>query len=312
MRVLLTGGTGLLGKALLRSAAIDAPHIEILSPTRKELNLRESLSVRQYLQQYPVDVIIHAAARVGGIKANVSDPIGFMTDNIFISTHIIEEAYKAGVPHLINLGSSCMYPRDYHNPLVEEDILAAPLEPTNEGYAIAKIAASRLCAYISAQKGFAYKTIIPCNLYGPDDKFDLELGHLIAAAIMKVHLAHRNGDTQVEIWGDGTVRREFLYADDLARFIWKLIGDNPEQLKNLPPDMNVGLGHDLSVNEYYQAIAHVVKFKGQFKRNMDQPVGMTHKLMDISKAQSFGWAPETSLADGLEKAYAGFLRYFAN
>lgn len=298
----------MLGQAILRLAPLIAPNLQIIAPTRTELNLLDRVMVRRYFLVNSFDAVIHAAAKVGGIKANMSDPIGFMTDNMLISLHTIEHAHQAGIRNFVNLGSSCMYPRDYRNPLVEEDILAAPLEPTNEGYAIAKIAASRLCSYISAQHGLAYKTLIPCNLYGNGDRFDLEQGHMIAAAMMKIHMAHRNGDSDVEIWGDGTVRREFLYVDDLAKFIVVNIGN----LHHFPADLNVGLGYDYTVNEYYQAIADVVGFRGTFVHNPDAPVGMTHKLMDITKAQTFGWSPDTSLQDGLKETYAGFLRYFAN
>lgn len=308
MKILLTGGSGMLGRAILRLAPMIAPELEIIAPTRQELDLMDRVWVRRYFLTHHFDAVIHTAAKVGGIKANISDPIGFMTDNMLISTHVIDYAHKSGIPNFINLGSSCMYPRNYRNPLMEEDVLAAPLEPTNEGYALAKIAASRLCSYISAKYGVAYKTLIPCNLYGPDDNFDLEQGHMIAAAMMKVHMAHRNGDSDVEIWGDGTVKREFLYVDDLAKFILS----NVTNLNLLPPDLNVGLGYDYTVNEYYQAIADVIGFKGNFVYNLDAPVGMTHKLMDITKAETFGWSPDTSLADGLRETYSGFLRYFAN
>lgn len=308
MRVLLTGGTGMLGRAILRLAPLIAPDLEIIAPPRTELDLLDSFAVRRYFLLNKFDAVIHAAAKVGGIKANISDPIGFMTENILISTHVIGQAHQAGIPKFVNIGSSCMYPRDYRNPLVEEDILVAPLEPTNEGYAIAKIAASRLCSYISAEDGLAYKTLIPCNLYGAGDKFDLDQGHMIAAAMMKIHMAHRNGDSDVEIWGDGTVRREFLYVDDLAKFILS----NIQTLDKFPPDLNVGLGYDYTVNEYYQAIAEVIGFKGNFIHNLDAPVGMTHKLMDITKAETFGWSPDTTLQDGLKETYSGFLRYFAN
>lgn len=298
----------MLGQAILRLAPLIAPDLQIIAPTRAELNLLDRVMVRRYFLVNSFDAVIHAGAKVGGIKANISDPIGFMTDNMLISLHTIEHAHQAGIRNFVNLGSSCMYPRDYRNPLTEEDILAAPLEPTNEGYAIAKIAASRLCSYISAQHGLAYKTLIPCNLYGNGDRFDLEQGHMIAAAMMKIHMAHRNGDSDVEIWGDGTVRREFLYVDDLAKFIVVNIGN----LHHFPADLNVGLGYDYTVNEYYQAIADVIGFRGKFVYNPDAPVGMTHKLMDITKAQTFGWSPDTSLQDGLKETYAGFLRYFAN
>lgn len=304
MKVFLTGGSGMVGRAILRLAPSVAPEYKIFAPSRQELDLLDRVAVRDYIGNGQFDMIIHAGAKVGGIKANISDPVGFMTENILISTHVIEEARRAGVPNLINLGSSCMYPRDYRNPLVEDDVLAAPLEPTNEGYAIAKIAAARLCQYISDMDSrLSYRTFIPCNLYGVGDKYDLENSHMIAAAIMKIHAAHQNGDADVEVWGDGTVRREFLYVDDLAKFI--LTAET--KLANMPPCLNIGLGRDYTVNEYYQMIADVIGFKGKFIHNMNAPVGMTHKLMDISKARAFGWSPDTTVPEGVRLAYNGFL-----
>ena len=293
MKILLTGGTGLLGKSVLRLANIFYPSFDILAPSRQAFNLLDRVSVRRYLSQHQFDAVIHCAAKVGGLKANIDDPIGFMSENILISTHLIEESRLASIPRFINLGSSCMYPRDFKGVLTEETILAAPLEPTNEGYAIAKIAAARLCRYISEKHGLAYRTFIPCNLYGPDDNFDLDNGHMIAAAISKIHMAHRNGDSDVEIWGNGLARREFLYVDDLARFILSSI----DRLETYPQDINIGLGHDYTVNEYYQAAADTIGFKGKFTHNMTAPVGMSHKLMDITKAKSVGWTPVTSLQD---------------
>lgn len=309
MKILLTGGTGMLGKAILRLSPFADKEVEIIAPTRQDLNLLDKTAVRRYFKQHSFDMVIHTAAKVGGIKANILDPIGFMTENILISTHIIDEAYKAGIENFINLGSSCLYPRNHIRPLVEEEILSAPLEPTNEAYAIAKIAAVRLCSYITTQnKGYAYKSLIPCNLYGPDDNFDMETGHMVAAAMMKVHMAHRNGDSDVEIWGDGTVKREFLYVDDVARFILGSLNN----IQYLPQDLNIGFGQDFSVNQYYRVIADVVGFKGKFVHNVNAPVGVTHKLMDISKAKEFGWAPSTDILEGLKETYTSFLRYFAN
>lgn len=307
MKILLTGGHGMVGKAVRRLASEVAPSAQILAPTRYELDLLDRAAVRTYLRAGSFDAIIHAGAKVGGIKANINDPIGFMTENILINTHVIEEARHAGISNLINIGSSCMYPRDFRNPLREDDILAAPLEPTNEGYAIAKIAAARLCTYISDKHGFAYRTFIPCNMYGPDDKFDLDHGHLLAAALMKVHAAHQNGESDVEIWGDGTVLREFLYVDDLARFILNSL----PRLAGLPPVLNCGLGRDYTVNAYYDMVAAVIGFSGTFVHNLSAPVGMTHKLMDITLAKTYGWDPRTSVPEGLQKAYAGFLQQAA-
>lgn len=308
MKVLLTGSTGMLGKSILRLAPSIAPHVSFYAPPRSELNLLDRVAVRRYFLQHQCDAVIHCAAKVGGIKANISDPIGFMSENMMIGFHLIEEALHHQIPKLINLGSSCMYPRNFEGELREESILSAPLEPTNEGYAIAKIAAAKLCQYISEQHGFAYRTFIPCNLYGPDDNFDMVTGHMIAAAIAKVHSAHQNGDMDVEIWGDGTARREFLYVDDLATFVLKSLS----QLDAMPHYLNLGLGHDLSVNDYYQMIAKVIGFRGRFVHNLNAPTGMTHKLMNLEKSRKFGWNPSMTLDQGIQESYSSFLRYFAN
>jgi GDP-L-fucose synthase len=262
------------------------------------------------MQTHPhkFDIVIHCAAKVGGVKAHIDDPIGFMTENILMNTHVIEESLQHNIQKFVNLGSSCMYPRDFKGVLTEEVILAAPLEPTNEGYAIAKIMGAKLCQFISDKHSLAYRTFIPCNLYGPDDSFNLNTCHLISAAIAKIHAAHRNGDADVEVWGDGTARREFLYVDDVAIFILNSISN----LEKMPQYLNIGLGYDLSVSEYYQSIANIVGFKGKFIYNLNQPTGMNHKLMNIDKAKAFGWAPITKLQEGIEKSYASYLRVFSN
>jgi GDP-L-fucose synthase len=302
MNVLLTGGSGMLGQAIRRLQPYIAKEIKILAPPRHELDLRDPQSVTHYFKVHSCDAVIHTAAKVGGIQANIADPVEFMTDNILISTHVIDAARAAGVTRLINLGSSCMYPRNFHGLLQEDDILAAPLEPTNEAYAIAKIAAAKLCSYISGQYGLFYRTFIPCNLYGPSDTFDLKNGHLIAAAIVKIHRAVQAQEQTVEIWGDGTARREFIYVDDLAEFILSSL----TKLEDMPDTLNIGLGQDYTVNEYYQMIARVIGFKGDFVHNRAAPVGMTHKLMDITKAKEFGWNPETTFDSGMTAAYESY------
>jgi len=302
MKVLLTGGTGMLGKSILRLAKTLAPDWEIDAPTRQELNLTDRASVRHFINSNHYDLVIHCAAKVGGIQANMDDQVGFMTENLLMNTHVIEEARLSGVEKLIFLGSSCMYPRNYRNPLVEDDILAAPLEPTNEGYAIAKIAGERLCRYISAQYGLSYKTFIPCNLFGPDDRYDLQHGHLMAAILMKIHKACENGDTTVDIWGDGLVRREFVYVDDIAKFILNYA----PTLSNLPPCLNLGAGRDYTVNELYRIAADVIGFTGSFVYLLDKPVGMSYKLMDITNAKLHGWTADTQIHDGIRHAYLKF------
>ncbi|MDD3020369.1 MAG: GDP-L-fucose synthase [Alphaproteobacteria bacterium] len=303
MRLFLTGRTGMVGKAILTYLKKHHPDWEILSPTRQDLDLTNGEKVEEYLNDNKINCVVHTAAKVGGIKANSENQDEFLSDNILMNTHVISSAHKAGIKNLVYLGSSCMYPRDYRNPLKECDILAAPLEPTNEGYAIAKIAGQRLCQYLRQKYGVSYKTMIPCNLYGPGDHYDPEHSHLMAAIIRKIHIAIETNQQSVEIWGSGEVRREFVFVDDLAGFICSILPN----LSKLPDCMNIGMGHDYSVNEYYQFAAQAMGYHGAFHHNIQQPSGMSHKLMDIETARQFGWSPTTSLEKGIRAAHADFI-----
>ncbi len=286
----------MVGSAIKRLAP---PEFEIHAPSHADLDLTDRAALRSYYKQHSFDLVIHTAAKVGGIKANMNDMAGFLTENILISTHVIDEAHQAGIKNLINFGSSCMYPRDYKTPLKETDLLTAPLEPTNEGYAIAKIAAAKLCAYLSEQHNVNYKTLIPCNLYGPDDNFDPETSHLLPAAILKIKTAMETNASTVEIWGDGTPRREFVYVDDIANFVWHIAS----KLETIPPTLNIGAGSDLTVTECYQTIADALGYTGTFTYKPDAPKGMSYKLMDTSLATQSGWNPSTDLKTGTRKIY---------
>ncbi|TAK48937.1 MAG: NAD-dependent epimerase/dehydratase family protein [Xanthobacteraceae bacterium] len=304
MRILLTGGNGLLGRALKRVLAEERPPLQLDAPGRAALDLTDQRAVRRHFATERYDAVIHAAATVGGIRANIERPTAFLAENILMNTLVIEAAREAGIGSLLFLGSSCMYPKDLGKDLAETDLLTAPLEPTNEGYALAKIAGARHCEAVSRQYGLAYRTVVPCNLYGPDDHFDFERGHLVAAALRKVHEAKRDGARAVTIWGDGEARREFMYVDDLARFILRWAG----RLGELPPLINVGVGDDHSVNDYYRVAADVVGYGGDFTHDLAAPVGMRRKLMDVSQAHRLGWRAATPLAEGMRLAYQGLLR----
>lgn len=301
MKILLTGGSGMVGRNVL-----DHPRFreaEMLCPSSLELDLLEREATHAYLRAHKPDVVLHAAGKVGGIQANMREPVAFLVDNLTMGTNLLMAARAAGVEKLLNLGSSCMYPRDAPNPLTEDLLLTGTLEPTNEGYAIAKCATCRLGSYITREDPrFQYKTVIPCNLYGPWDKFDPAHSHLLPAIIEKIVAAQDQGLESVEIWGDGEVRREFLYAGDLAAFLAHAV-DHFEDLETLT---NVGAGFDLSVNEYYQAVAEAVGYQGEFVHDLSKPTGMEKKLMDVSRARRLGWEPETSLAEGIEKTVAYF------
>jgi len=281
-----------------------AGHV-LLSPGSKELDLRNFQEVHDWMVAHQPDVVVHAAGKVGGIQANLREPVGFLVDNLDMGRNVVLAAHKAGVRRMLNLGSSCMYPRDAINPLMEEMVLKGELEPTNEGYALAKIAVAKLCEYISREApDFQYKTLVPCNIYGRHDKFDPKHSHMVPAIIHKLHQAKLSETTSVDIWGDGLARREFMYAGDLADCMWRAI----EQFESLPVLMNVGLGHDLTVNEYYGVAAAVVGYTGSFEHDLSKPVGMKQKLVSVQRSADWGWRAGTSLRDGLQKTYQFYLQ----
>ena len=303
MKVVVTGARGMLASAVKAQWAAMRPSDEVVGLSRAEVDLRDRDATLELLQKVKPDTIIHCAATVGGIAANMAHPTAFLSDNLLLDTSVIGGSMAVGVPKLIYIGSSCMYPRDYRQPLVESDLLAAPLEPTNEGYAIAKIAGSKLAEYASREFGLTYKTIIPSNLYGPKDDYDSGKSHLIAAAISKLHRAKLAGDATVEIWGDGTARREFTFVEDLGRWLVA----NIEHMHQWPSMMNVGCGFDLSVWEFYELAKQVVGYDGDFVFDTTKPTGMHQKLMDSTIAKSFGWNPETDVPTGMARAYDAFL-----
>lgn len=301
LKILITGGTGMVGKNILEHSS--AANYEILHPSSKELNLLNGESVCEYLNKYSPDIIIHAAGLVGGIQANIADPVGFLVQNLDMGRNLIYAALKSRIPKLLNIASSCMYPRNAENPLKESLILKGELEPTNEGYALAKIVATRLCEYISrTDPDLSYKTIIPCNLFGRFDKFDPRHSHMLPAVIRRIHEANEKKSEEVVIWGDGTSRREFMYASDLADFIFYVI----PRFNELPQNLNVGLGHDHSIMDYYMAISKVIGYTGGFSHDLSKPVGMKRKLIDNTRLKALGWSPPTSLEEGIRKTYSYF------
>jgi GDP-L-fucose synthase len=300
--ILLFGGTGMVGHNVLDLAA--GRNVEIVAPPHHEVDLADGKAVLAAMRRIQPSIVIHAAGRVGGIEANMHAPVAFLTENWDMGRNVLMAAREAGVLRLINLGSSCMYPKDSARPLKESDILSGPLEPTNEAYAIAKSAVQRLGAYIGKEDPrFQYKTLVPCNLYGRYDAFDPKRSHLAAAVVDKLHRAKLAGVRTVDIWGDGTARREFLYAGDLADAILVAV----ERFDALPSVLNVGAGIDYTVNDYYRTAAEVIGYTGSFIHDLAKPVGMKRKLMDVSLARAWGWAARTSLPDGLAPTYAFYL-----
>ena len=304
--ILLTGSGGMVGQNLLEHADISS--YDILSPRSNELDLRDFEKVENYLLKYKPEMIIHAAGKVGGIQANLREPVNFLVDNLDMGRNIVMGAYKSGIKKLINIGSSCMYPANISEPLKEDILMTGKLEETNEGYAIAKLATARLCEYVSREdSSFIYKTLIPCNLYGRFDKFKDDYSHLVAAIIHKIHQAKKDDANKVEVWGDGTVRREFMYAGDLADALILSI----KKFDELPQYMNIGLGVDITIDEYYKKVAKVIGYTGILTHDKTKPVGMMRKLVNTDRQTKLGWQPKTSPEVGLQKTYEFYLQEMA-
>jgi len=301
MKVLITGSGGMVGRNLKERLTNDK--LDLLCPSRKALNLLNIDALDKFLKTEKPDVIVHCAGLVGGIHANILSPYDFCYQNLQIGINLIESANNNGIQNIINLGSSCMYPRNAENPFKESQVLRGELEPTNEGYAIAKIAIAKLCEFMNQQHGRSYKTLIPCNLYGKWDDFDINKSHMIPGVIRRMHEAKNNGQHAITIWGNGETMREFMYAEDLADFI----SNNIQNIDILPEIMNIGLGVDYSINDYYQVISEVVGFQGEFEYDLTKPEGMKRKQVDITKQSKLNWAPSHDLKQGITKTYQYFL-----
>ena len=299
MRIFISGATGLVGRNVIERLSLEN-NIELLTPTSSELNLLDYTKVSEYINTHKPDVIIHCAGKVGGIQANMKDLYGFLQANLVMGVNLVKAAKESQIKNFLNLSSSCAYPRNAQNPLSEDQILKGELEPTNEGYALAKITVMKMCEYITNQNsGYYYKTLIPCNLYGKWDKFSPENSHMIPGVIRKIHEAKQNNIDNVEIWGDGEARREFMYAGDVADCICMAV----KNIESMPAVMNVGLGHDFSINEYYEIIAKVIGYKGSFTHDLSKPVGMKQKLLNVDKQKNWGWSPKNTLEEGITKTY---------
>jgi len=290
MKILLTGSTGMVGRNILDA---NTEH-EILTP---RLELLDSCSISTFFQNNEVDCVIHAAGRVGGIQANINNNARFLYENTLMGLNLATCAYDAGIENFLNLGSSCMYPAGTPSPIPEAALFAGPVERTNEGYAIAKCTVAKYCETLG------YNTIIPCNLYGKYDKFDEARSHMLPSAIRKIHKAKVSGEP-VEIWGDGTARREFMYAEDLADFILEYV-----QCPDVPSMMNVGLGHDHSITELYKEVACVIGYEGTFSYNTFMPTGVKEKRVDIANQSKLGWKPKHTLHEGIKKTYEYFKEF---
>ena len=299
--VLVTGSTGMVGKNLISHPL--AKNFRLLTPTRYDLDLCNATSCLNYLERHQPTAVIHLAGKVGGIQANINFPMDYFIINLESGLNLLQSCLSCGVDKVLNFGSSCMYPAQANNPLNEEQLLTGALEPTNEGYALAKLAIAKFCEYIFEQQSYDFKTLIPCNLYGFWDKFDPVHSHLIAAVIRKLHEAKIREDDSVEIWGTGNVRREFMFAEDLAEFTWRAV----ENFDALPRYLNVGPGTDHTILEYYQIAKEIIGYRGEFRFDLQRPEGMQQKLLDVQKLSELGWAPGTDLRSGIERTYQHFI-----
>jgi GDP-L-fucose synthase len=299
-RVYLAGHQGLVGSALLR--ALKAHGIkEILTRTRAELDLTDGPSTRAYLEAQRPDIVIVAAARVGGIGANSTYPAEFIYQNLAMAMNLVHGSWQAGIQRLLFLGSSCIYPREAPQPMQEECLLSSPLEPTNEPYAIAKIAGLKLCQYYRKQYGVMYHSLMPTNLYGPGDNYHPYNAHVIPALIRRFDEAREANAPEVIMWGTGKPRREFLYVDDLATATLRTL-----EVTNPPNVINVGSGTDQSLMEVAHMICETVGFKGKIVFDATKPDGTPRKLLDVSKILALGWKPTVTLSHGLALSYAAY------
>ncbi len=291
----------MVGGALVRRFQGE-PGVTLLLRTRKELDLTNQAAVAAFYTAEKPDTVIMAAAKVGGIQANSTYPADFLFDNLAIAANTINSAYASGVQRLLFLGSSCIYPKLAPQPMPESSLLTGPLEPTNEAYAIAKIAGLKLCEYYRKQHGVLYHSAMPTNLYGPGDNYHLQNSHVMPALIRKFHEAKHAGKTEVPAWGTGSPKREFLHVDELAdacAFLLKMAN---------PPDLiNIGTGTDVTIKELTEIVAEVVGFKGRITWDTTKPDGTPRKLMDVSRLTALGWQARIALRDGVAKTYASFL-----
>ena len=291
----------MVGSALVREARKRGDY-EVLTAGRDELDLLDQASVAEWLEDHEPDQVIIAAAKVGGIHANSTYPAEFIFENLAIASNLIEGSRQAEVGRVLFLGSSCIYPKMAPQPMPENCLLTSPLEPTNEAYAIAKIAGLKMCQHYRAQYGLMYHSAMPTNLYGPGDNYHPENSHVIPAMIRRLHEAKERGDSEVTIWGSGTPRREFLHVDDLAEACFHLLDH-----ENPPDWVNLGVGEDLTILDLARTIAKTVGFEGEIKTDPSKPDGTPRKLLDVNLLNETGWTAKIAFEDGLKGAYQDFL-----
>ena len=308
-RIFLAGHGGMVGSAIQRKLEGDGH--ELITRSRQDLDLTDQAAVRTFLSRERPDVTIVAAAKVGGIGANSALPAEFIYQNLMIQNNLIHGSYEAGVERLLFLGSSCIYPKEAAQPMAESALLTGTLEPTNEPYAIAKIAGIKMCESYNRQYGVDYRSVMPTNLYGPNDYFHPKNSHVLPALLMRFHEAAQRGDEEVVVWGSGNPRREFLHVDDMADASLFVLGlertDYEAATQPMLSHINVGTGRDVSIRELARLIANVTGFKGEVSFDASKPDGTMRKLLDVSLLDRLGWSARIDLEDGIRQTYDWFL-----
>ncbi len=309
MKIYIAGHRGMVGNAILRALKANGTH-DLITRRSDALDLTDTAAVRDFMQSEKPDQVILAAARVGGISANNTYPAQFIYENLMIECNVIHQAYEAGVHKLMQLGSSCIYPREAPQPMAEDALLTGVLEPTNEPYAIAKIAGIKLCESYNRQYGTDYRSVMPSNLYGPGDNFHPENSHVLPALVRRFHAAVQTGQEEVVIWGSGTPMREFLHVDDMADaslFVMNLPFETySKHTKPMQSHINVGTGTDVTIRELAETIARVTGYQGRLVFDPSKPDGAPRKLMDVRRLSRLGWQASIGLEEGIESTYAWF------
>jgi len=309
-RIYVAGHRGMVGSAMLRCLE-EKGFTNFVTRTHAELDLCDQAAVRDFFAKNQIDYVVLAAAKVGGIHANNTYPAEFIYENLIVEANVIHEAWRAGVSRLLFLGSSCIYPKHAQQPMAESDLLTGALEPTNEPYAVAKIAGIKLCESYNRQHGTRFRSVMPTNLYGPNDNFHPDNSHVVPALLRRIHEAKVAGDTEVEIWGTGNARREFLHVDDMASACVHVMGlpDSVYEQHTQPmlSHINIGSGQDVTLRELAETIQRVVGFAGKLRFDATKPDGTPRKLLDTSKITVLGWHPQIDLEQGLRSSYDWFL-----
>ncbi len=302
-KILITGSGGMVGKSVTNKLKSEG-YNNLLIPSSKELDIRDQPKTRLYFKKNKIEYVIHLAAKVGGIAANIKFPSDFLYDNLAMNMNVISNSKTYNVKKLLFLGSSCIYPRECKQPMKEEYLLTGSLEPTNEGYALAKIAGLKLCEYYNNQYGTNFINLIPPNIYGPNDKFNTNYSHVISALISKFYIGKKKNLPFVEVWGTGDAKREFLYVEDAADAILYFM--SKYDYNKYMPFINIGSGKDITIRKLASLISDVVGFNGEIKFDTSKPDGMPQKLLDTSNSEKMGWKAKVRLKEGLEKTYRWF------